>query len=106
MDQDKEIFETEDENEADVVVFEDDRGNQITMEVIDYLFYEGKEYALLGELDTQGEERDREAYVMEVVPVEDDPDMEEFVPVDEDLANKLIEIFENVDLEDEVEYDE
>lgn len=94
------------QEEADIVVFEDDKGNQIEMEVIDYLFYEGKEYALLAELDTNGEERDREAYVMEVVPVEGDPDMEEFVPVDEALAEKLIEIFENVDLEDEEFEDE
>lgn len=94
-----EVFDEMDE--PDTVVFEDDKGNQITMEVIDYLFYEGKEYALLAEMDTAGEERDKEAYVMEVVALEEDPDMEEFVPVDEDLAEKLIEIFQNIDLEDE-----
>ena len=38
------------ENELDLVVFEDDNGNELTMEVLDYLFYEGKEYALLAEL--------------------------------------------------------
>ena len=38
------------ENEQDLVVFEDDNGNEITMEVLDYLFYEGQEYALLAEL--------------------------------------------------------
>ena len=37
-------------NEQDLVVFEDDNGNEITMEVLDYLFYEGKEYALLAEM--------------------------------------------------------
>ena len=37
------------ENEQDLVVFEDDNGNEITMEVLDYFFYEGNEYALLTE---------------------------------------------------------
>ena len=35
------------DEELDLVVFEDDQGNQITMEVIDYFFYEGNEYAML-----------------------------------------------------------
>ena len=38
------------EEERDLVVFEDDQGNELTMEVLDYLLYEGKEYALLAEL--------------------------------------------------------
>ena len=37
------------ENELDLVVFEDEAGNEVTMQVVDYLFYEGKEYALLTE---------------------------------------------------------
>ena len=37
------------DEELDLVVFEDDAGNEITMEVLDYLAYEGKEYALLTE---------------------------------------------------------
>ena len=102
-------------NELDLVVFEDDKGNEITMEVLDYLFYEGKEYALLAEMKEQGEcdscenkaceacDSRREAFVMEVVPVGDD--MEEFVPVDEALAEKLIDIIENSEF-DEIYDDE
>ena len=98
-------------NELDLVVFEDDKGNEITMEVLDYLFYEGKEYALLVELGDgsceacetkegcESCDNAREAFVMEVVPVGED--MEEFVPVDEELAEKLIDIMENSDFEDE-----
>ena len=37
------------DDERDLVVFEDDAGNEITMEVLDYFFYEGNEYALLTE---------------------------------------------------------
>ena len=95
------------EEERDLVVFEDDAGNQITMEVLDYLFYEGRQYALLSELSEacdacetetcEGCETPREAYVMEVVEVGED--MEEFVPVDEELAEKLIDIMENSDFD-------
>lgn len=103
------------ENELDLVVFEDDNGNELTMGVLDYLFYEGKEYALLAELgdgncqscDTKecdGCGSRREAFVMEVVPVGDD--MEEFVPVEEELAVKLIDIIENSDFDDEYDDDD
>lgn len=100
-------------NELDLVVFEDDDGNELTMEVLDYLFYEGKEYALLAEYKEDrgcegcdGENCDGcadqiEAFVMEVRPVEGDEENEEFVPVDELLAEKLIDIFENSDFDEE-----
>ena len=99
--------------ELDLVVFEDDQGNEIKMEVLDYLFYEGKEYALLTEYDETEAcqscekkacddcEKAREAFVMEVVPVDDD--MEEFVPVDEKLGEKIFDIFENSDFDEEEE---
>ena len=106
------------EEELDLVTFTDEDGNEFTMEVLEYFFYEGKEYALLAEVeeddcecgacDHDGEECDcgceeREAYIMEVVPVGDDE--EEFVPVDEELAERLIEMVEN-QLYDEDEDDE
>lgn len=98
------------DEERDIVVFEDDAGNEIKMEVIDYLAYEGKEYALLIPLiededeideDADGTDEDElpEAFVMEVVDAGDD--MEEFVPVeDEELAAQLIEIFQSYDLDE------
>ena len=54
-------------NELDIVVFEDDDGNELTMEVLDYLFYEGKEYALLTEYVEDADETvQREAFIMGV----------------------------------------
>lgn len=105
------------ENELDLVVFEDDDGNELTMEVLDYLFYEGKEYALLAEYNEdsackscekgacEGCVSQVEAFVMEVRPVEGDEENEEFFPVDEGLAEKLIDIFQNSDF-DEEDFDE
>ena len=79
------------DEERDLVVFEDDAGNELTMEVLDYLYYEGKEYALLTEFvedDDDDEEGEIEVMIMEVVPVGDD--QEEFVPVEEELMDRLI----------------
>ena len=92
------------DEERDLVVFEDDAGNELTMEVLDYLSYEGKEYALLTEYvedkDDDGDEDEPiEVFIMEVVPVGED--QEEFVPVDDALAEKLIKIFEADDFDDE-----
>ena len=93
--------------ELDLVVFEDDDGNELTMEVLDYLFYEGKEYALLTEyIENSTADDVREAFVMEVRAVEGDDETEEFVPVDEKLALKLIDIFESSEFDDDDEFDD
>jgi len=93
-------------DERDLVVFEDGEGNELTMEVLDYFFYEGKEYAILTEyVEDEGEEEhnERDAYVMQVVPVGEDE--EEFIPVEDALAEKLIELVESgaYDADDELE---
>ena len=95
------------DEERDLVVFEDDAGNEITMEVLDYLCYEGKEYALLTEYveDTdEGEEDEIDVLIMEVKPVGDD--QEEFLPVDDDIAEKVLAILDSNEFDDLYEDDE
>ena len=96
------------DEERDLVEFEDDAGNKLTMEVLDYLAYEGKEYALLTEYVEDDSDADEdepiEVFIMEVVPVGED--QEEFVPVDDALAEKLIKIFESNGFEDDELEDE
>ena len=94
------------DEERDLVVFEDDAGNELTMEVLDYLAYEGKEYALLTEYveDDDDDEGEIEVMIMEVVPVGDD--QEEFVPIDDDLAEKIMAVFESDEFDDVYEDDE
>lgn len=95
------------DEERDLVVFEDDAGNELTMEVLDYLCYEGKEYALLTEYIEDAEEDDAEeieVMIMEVVPVGED--QEEFVPIDDDLADKIMAIFESEEFDEIYEDDE
>ena len=87
------------DNELDLVVFNDDEGNELTLEVRDYFFYNGQEYAVLADFCEDEEacdcgcedcEHDEGLYIMKVVPVDDD--QEEFQPVDESLMDELIEV--------------
>ena len=105
------------EEEQDLVVLVDDEGKEITMEVLDYFFYEGQEYAVMIEYAEHSEDCDcgkescescdddeqQEAYIMRVVPVDDD--QEEFVPVEEELLEKLIDFVQN-EMYDDDDFDE
>jgi hypothetical protein len=106
------------EDERDLVVITDDEGVEYTMEVLDYFFYEGQEYAVLTEYhedegcgcgceDEECEccDHDHEAYIMKVVPVEDD--QEAFLPIeDEALVTRLIDFVQNELYADEEEDDD
>ena len=92
--------------EEDIIDFEDEDGNVIPFSVIDYVFYNGDEYALLTENGTEGTEQEGECIVCKVVPVtgEDGEEDEEFELVeDEELAQKLIDIANTHMAEDEEE---
>ena len=43
------------EQEQDLVVFTDDEGNELTLEVLDYFFYNGDEYAVLTDVEEEDE---------------------------------------------------
>ena len=99
------------DEERDLVVFEDDDGNELTMEVLDYFFYEGQEYALMAEAQEDCEacekscedcDAARDIFVMRVDKVGEDE--EEFVPIDDDLSDKLVAIIED-GLYDDSEFD-
>lgn len=98
------------QDERDIVVFTDDEGNDFELEVMDYFFYNGQEYAVLSDAEdaecgceecAHDEETcddeacegcaDQEVYIMKIVQMDDD--MEEFVPIEDDsLMEKLIAI--------------
>ena len=88
------------DNELDLVVFNDDEGNELTLEVRDSFFYNGQEYAVLADYCEEDEDacecgcedcdHDEGLYIMKVVPVDDD--QEEFQPVEESLMDELIEV--------------
>ena len=95
--------------EEDIIVFEDEDGNEYNYTVVDYMFYNGDEYALLVEAtDEEPEDGNQECIVCRVVAEteEDGEETESFVPVeDETLAQKLVDIF-NTNMADEEKEDE
>ena len=95
--------------EEDIIDFEDEDGNMIPFAVIDYVFYNGDEYALLTEVtEEEDEDENQECIVCRVVAEteENGEESESFVPVeDETLAQKLVDIF-NTKMADEEKEDE
>ena len=97
--------------EPDVIEMTDDEGNTILLQIIDYFFYNGEEYAIL--TDSIEEDGDAEpdeqcapdddtdeaegvtCYVMKVNTITDEngEELEEFIPVeDQALEAKLMEV--------------
>ena len=82
------------EDERDLVTFTDEEGNEFDLEVIDYFDHNGKEYAVLVDADLPEEpEEDFEVCIMEII-VNEEEDLEEFVPVPDDLLDTLFAIAE------------
>lgn len=95
--------------EEDIIVFEDEEGNEYNYTVVDYMFYNGDEYALLVEAtDEEPEDEKQECIVCKIVAGtdEDGEESESFELVeDESLGQKLVEIF-NTKMAEEEEEDE
>ena len=93
--------------ERDVVEFVDDEGNTLLLEVMDYFFYNGEEFAALQDAK---DEDDDGVYIMKINSFTDEngEEMEEFVPPEEELMEKLIAIVNTRfgDGEDEDDEDE
>ncbi len=89
------------DEERDSIVFEDEEGNEIELDILDYFFYEDQEYAILMDLSgvpdepegSDAEDGDpQDIYIMKVVT---NGEMEEFLPVEDELMDKLSEIAES-----------
>ena len=93
--------------EEDIIVFEDDEGNEYSYSVVDYLFYNGEEYALLVEATEDEPEDDRQECIVCRVVAETEEDGEETesfeLVEDEELGQKLVEIFNTKMSDDEKE---
>ena len=110
-----------DQDERDIVEFSDEDGNTLLLEVMDYFFYNGEEFAVLCDADEEacehchGEDCDcedeRTLYIMKVVTVtgEDGEEMEEFISPEESMLEQLIEVVQarySEEDDDDIEDDE
>ncbi len=75
-----------------IIILNDEDGNEVKFEFLDLMEYEGEEYIIL--LPTEEGEDNDEVVILKVEDVEDDPDMETYVSVeDEDTLNAVFEMF-------------
>ena len=100
--------------DVEIYTMTDEDGNDVTVQALDYFFYNGEEYAVMTELaegqEPWTEEREYgdddgpEVFFMKVVELDDDN--VEFEPVeDEDLADELFEIL-NDSIQDAIDEDD
>ena len=87
----------EEMEERDVVEFTDDAGNTLLLEVMDYFFYNGEEFAALcdaKENPADDDPDDDPVYIMKINAFTDGNGeaMEEFVPPDDALMEKLSQV--------------
>ncbi len=108
--------------ERDILVFSDEDGQEIQLEILDYFEYDDEEYVMLAEADVDEDEdedhdhehdhdcdscschgEEKNIYLMKVVM---EGDEEQYVPVDEDIMDELIDAIEDLYDDDEDEDDE
>lgn len=77
--------------DREIVELETENGESVSMYVERYFYYNGEEFVLLSDVKAQDDH-----YIMKVEPLpdEDGQEMEEFVPVDDELMEQLIHIVE------------
>lgn len=76
------------ENEGALITLEDEEGNEVEFEFLDIVEYEGEEYIVLIENDEDADE----VVILKINALDDET--EEYVSVDdEDLLEKLFEMF-------------
>ena len=83
----------EEMEQRDIIEFSDDEGHTLLLEVKEYFFYNGEEYAALHEAEGDQSEDDP-LYVMKVNSFTDEngEEMEEFVLPEEPLMEVLVSI--------------
>jgi len=94
--------------ERDIVEFTDDEGNTLLLEVMDYFFYNGEEFAALCEANEEEDSEESPVYIMKINAFTDEngEEFEEFVPPEEELMEKLIQIVNTRFGEDDDEEEE
>ncbi len=108
------------EEERDIVEFTDEDGNTLLLEVVDNFFYNGEEFAVLSDVEDEcdceecaghehGEdcEHEQSLYIMKIETSTDEngEEIEEFIPVEDEQMEALIEIVQTRFMADDDEDD-
>lgn len=100
-DMNENIEEFEEENENYITLTDDD-GNEVSFEFLDSIEYNGHEYAVL----LPFEDTDGELVILEAAEDENDPELINFLSVeDENILNSVFDIFKEK-FKDEFEFED
>ena len=89
---DNENYEGEDLD--NIVILNDEEGNEVRFEFLDLVELEDEEYVVLLPIAEEGEEEEGEVVILKVEDIDEDTDEESYVSVDDDeTLNRVFEIF-------------
>ena len=87
----EENFEGEDLD--NIIVLNDENGNEVQFEFLDLIELDNEEYVVLLPVTAEGEEEEGEVVILKVEDTDEDSDEESYVSIDdEDTLNKVFEI--------------
>lgn len=77
-----------------IVILNDEDGNEVKFEFLDLIELDDEEYVVLLPVTAEGEEEEGEVVILKVEDVDEDSDEESYVSIeDEETLNKVFEIF-------------
>ncbi len=77
-----------------IVILNDEEGNEVKFEFLDLVELDDEEYVVLLPITEEGEEEEGEVVILKVEDTDEESDEESYVSIeDEDTLNKVFEIF-------------
>ena len=84
----------ENEELDNIVVLNDEEGNEVQFEFLDLVELDDEEYVVLLPVSDEGEEDEGEVVILKLEDTDDDSEEESYVGVeDEEILNKVFEMF-------------
>ena len=84
----------ENEELDNIVILNDEEGNEVQFEFLDLVELDNEEYVVLLPVTDEGEEDEGEVVILKLEDTDDDSEEESYVGVeDEEILNKVFEMF-------------
>ena len=84
----------ENEELDNIVILNDEDGNEVKFEFLDLVELDNEEYVVLLPMTEEGEEDEGEVVILKVEDTDDESEEESYVSIDdEEILNKVFEIF-------------
>ena len=86
----------ENEELDNIVILNDEEGNEVQCEFLDLVELDNEEYVVLLPVTSEGEEDEGEVVILKLEDTDDDSEEESYVGVeDEEILNQVFEIFKD-----------